>query len=332
MKILYSYRTEDERRAASQNLSEHEVQYHDGSLQVGDWNGEGVEALCIFVDSNVGALELSKLPDLKFIATKSTGFDHIDLDLTKEKGVMVSNVPAYGEHTVAEFAFALILTLARNVIEAHEKVMKGAFNAEGLSGFDLCGKTLGILGTGKIGKNVAKIGRGFDMNIIAFDKFPDENFAASNGVKYVSFDDVISQADIISLHLPENDETHNIINKDKISQMKKGVTLINTARGSLIDTEALIWGLEQGIISGAGIDVLSEEGNVDDEMRLLSRPHPNEENMKTLLMNHYLIDHPSVIITPHTAFNTAEAVGRILETSLENIQHFTQGQPQNLVV
>lgn len=331
MKILYSYRTEDERQRAEKALSGNEIIFHEGSIQTGDWNGEGVEALCVFVDSHVGKEEFDKLPDLKFIAAKSTGFDYIDHDTAKERDVVVSNVPSYGEHTVAEFAFALLLSVSRNLFAAKEKVDKGDFNPDGLTGFDLNGKVFGVLGTGRIGRNVVRIAKGFGMSLIGFDLYPDEKFADEVGLKYFSMEEVISQADILSLHLPENEDTHHIIGREQVSKMKKGVVLINTARGSIMDTEALVWGLENEIISGAGIDVLSEEGNVDDEMRLLANPHPNQENMKTLLMNHYLIDHPRVVITPHVAFNTKEAVQRILETSFDNVKKFIEGNPQNVI-
>jgi len=330
MKILYSYGTEGEKKRAVEALAKHEVVYHEDSLQVGQWSGEEVEVLCVFVDSVVGKEELEKLPNLKLIVTKSTGFDHIDLELAKERGIIVSNVPAYGQHTVAEFAFALLLTLTRRIIEAHEKVTRdGSFSPDGLTGVDLLDKTIGVMGTGKIGKNTIRIAKSFGMNVLAFDLYPDEKFAKEVGLKYLSKEELLSVSDILSLHLPEDKTTHHIINKDMVSKMKKGMILINTARGSLVDTEALVWGLENEIISAAGIDVLAEEGNVNDEMRLLVQPHPNYDNMKTLLMNHYLIDHPRVIITPHTAFNTKEAIGRIQETTFENIEKFVDGAPQN---
>lgn len=333
MKILYSYRTLEEKDYVSKLLADREVVYHEDSLQKGEWDGEGIEILSVFVDSKVGKEEFEKLPDLKFIATKSTGFDHIDLALAKERGVVVSNVPAYGEHTVAEFAFALLLMLSRKMFDAHQRVdQDGSFNPDGLDGFDLFGKTIGILGTGKIGRNAIKIAKGFSMNIVAYDAYPDQNFAKETGFEYSSLEKVLEVSDIISLHLPENRDTHHIINKEMVSKMKKGVVVINTARGSLIDTEALIWGLQENIISAAGLDVLSEEAYIDDEIQLLSQTHPNHDDMKTLLMNHYLIDHPRVIITPHTAFNTREATQRIIDTSIENIAKFESGSPQNVVL
>jgi D-lactate dehydrogenase len=332
MKILYSYRTDEERKRAIGALSEHEVIYHEGSLQDAEWDGEGIEALAVFVDSVVSKEELEKLPHLKLIATKSTGFDHIDLELAKKGNITVCNVPAYGEHTVAEFAFALLLTLTRNILEANDKVVKdGSFSPEGLLGSDLFGKTIGIVGTGKIGRNVIRIAKCFGMNVLAYDLYPDEEFAKEIGFKYVNMDELCGVSDIVSLHLPEDKTTHHIIDKDRIAKMKKGVILINTARGSIVDTEALVWGLENKIISAAGIDVLAEEGNINDEMHLLSKPHPNYDEMKTLLLNHYLIDHPKVIITPHTAFNTKEAIERILDTTFENIMMFMKGSPQNVI-
>ncbi|MEK7552011.1 MAG: NAD(P)-dependent oxidoreductase [Patescibacteria group bacterium] len=334
MKILYSHRTEEEKNHVAKALSSFEMVFHDGSLQKGEkWDGKGIEIVSVFVDSILGKEEFEKMPDLKFIATRSTGFDHIDLKIAKKKGVIVSNVPTYGEHTVAEFTFALLLNLSRNILAANSRVVKeGSFSPNGLTGFDLFEKTIGVLGTGKIGKNVIKIAKGFGMNVIAFDAFPDTNFAKEQNFKYVTIDELIQTSDIISLHLPENKDTHHIINKEKILKMKKGVVIINTARGSLIDTAALVFGLEEKIISAAGLDVLSEEKYINDETQLLSNPHPNQDDLKTLLMNHYLIDRPKVIITPHTAFNTKEANQRIINTSIENIIKFEKGNPQNIVL
>jgi D-lactate dehydrogenase len=331
MKILYTYQTEEEKVYMSEKLSEHEVVFHLGSLQDDSWSGDGVECLCIFVSSIVSKAELDKLPNLKFIATRSTGYDHIDTQLAHERSIVVSSVPAYGEHTVAEYAFALLLMLSRNMFSAHEKVMQGSFSSDGLSGFDLQGKTIGILGTGKIGKNAIKIAQGFGMRVLAFDLYPDQDFSKENSFEYKSLEEILGVADIISLHLPESKETRHIINKDMVGKMKKGMVLINTARGSLIETDALVWGLQENIIFTAGLDVLDEEGYVADEMRLLGSQHPKENELKTLLMNHYLINHPRVIITPHNAFNTKEALQRILDVTIVNISGFTAGNFQNVV-
>jgi len=331
MKILYTYRTEEEKEAMSKKLAGHEVVFHLGSLQEGGWSGDGIECLCIFVTSAVGKEEMEKCSNLKLIATRSTGFDHINTTLAKEKNIAVATVPFYGENTVAEFAFALLLTISRNMVASIQRAKQGSFSSEGLEGFDLKGKTLGVVGTGSIGKNLIKIGKGFGMNVVAFDLRQDQPLAQELGFSYLSLEEVLSKSDIISLHLPENEHTRHIINKEKISLMKRGVYIVNTARGGLIDTEALVSGLKEGIIAGAGFDVLSEEGNVDDEMRLLGQTHPNEEAMKTLLMNHYLLEHPKVVITPHTAFNTKEAMQRIFDVTVENILGFISGSPVNIL-
>ena len=331
MKILYTYKTEEEKVEMEKNLAGHEVTFHKGSLQDGQWDGEGIECLCVFVTSHVGKDEMEKCPALKLIATRSTGYDHIDTAVAKERGISVATVPFYGENTVAEFAFALLLTISRKVSASIARTKSGSFSSEGLDGFDLKGKTIGVIGTGSIGKNVIQIAKGFGMNVIAFDLHRDDAFSNKIGFEYQTLEDVLAHSDVLSLHLPENEHTRHIINKDKIAMMKRGVYIINTARGGLIDTEALVWGLKEGIIAGAGLDVLSEEGNVDDEMRLLGETHPNEEQMKTLLLNHYLLEHPAVVVTPHTAFNTKEAIQRILDVTVSNIQSFSSGTPVNIL-
>lgn len=332
MKILYSYKTEKERAELAEKLSTHEVIFHSGPLQSGNWSGAGIEGLCVFVNSPVGEAALARLPDLKLIATRSTGYDHIDLTRARARGIAIVNVPSYGEHTVAEFAFALLLAVTRHICPANERVVRaGTFSPDGLTGLDLFGKTVGIIGTGRIGKNFIRIARGFGLKVIAFDVFPDSAYAQAEGFNYRTLDELLREADIISLHLPENKDTHHLINRPRVEQMKKGMIVINTARGSVIDTEALVWGLEREIISAAGLDVLAEEGNVVDEMHLLFDPHPQAAALKTLLSNHYLISHPRVLITPHLAFNTKEALERIIETTVDNINSFARGVVKNAV-
>lgn len=332
MKTLFVYRSDAERAHIAEALKDHEVVFVPTPLHEQTWDGTGVECLSVFVSSPVGEAELNKLPDLKLITTRSTGYDHIDIARARARNITVTNVPSYGEHTVSEFAFALLLALTRNIIQANQQVVEdGSFNAEGLTGFDLTGKTIGVLGTGRIGKNTIRIARGFGMRVHAFDAHPDQAFAEEMGVTYASLPDVLAQADVLSLHLPELPETHHIINTDAVRHMKRGIILINTARGALIETEALVWGLKEGIIRAAGLDVLDEEGYVADELRLLGEAHPKAESLKTLLYNHYLIDHPNVIITPHMAFNTHEALQRILDTTVESIVAFEKGESKNVV-
>jgi len=331
MKILYTYKTETEKVEMVTKLAGHDIVFHEGSLQDGDWSGEGIECLCVFVTSHVGILEIEKCPSLKLIATRSTGFDHIDVASAKVKGVSVASVPVYGENTVAEFAFALLLTISRKISACIGRTKSGSFSSEGLEGFDLKEKIIGVVGTGSIGKNVMQIAKGFGMRVIAFDVHQDTASALKIGFEYVTLEGLLAQSDIISLHLPENEHTRNIINAERISMMKRGVYIINTARGGLIDTEALVMALKDGRVGGAGLDVLSEEGNVNDEMKLLGQSHPQEEAMKMLLLNHYLLEHPAVVITPHTAFNTKEAIQRILDVTVENVLSFSSGTPKNII-
>jgi D-lactate dehydrogenase len=289
------------------------------------------DVLCVFVDSHIGEAELSRFPSLKLLATRSTGFDHIDLAAAKAKGVMIANVPFYGENTVAEFAFALLLSLSRRIPDAYTRTKSGEFSPQGLRGFDLAGKTLGVVGTGHIGAHVIKMAQGFGMNVVGFDAFPNEDLSHSLGFSYASLQDLLAASDVITIHVPYNEHTHHLINKETIAHVKKGAYLINTARGAVIETGALVWALEAQVLAGAALDVLEEEGDMTDEMQLLTSAHPKQEELKIALENHYLISHPRVIVTPHCAFNTKEAVERILDTTITNMKQFSEGTPANIV-
>ncbi len=291
------------------------------------------DVISIFVGSSVNREVINAFPNLKLITTRSTGFDHIDLKAAKEKNVQVAYVPGYGDNTVAEFAFGLILTLSRKIYEAADHLKETcSFSLEGLRGFDLAGKTIGIVGTGRIGQHMVKIAKGFEMNIVASDVKPDENFAKEAGFKYVPFEELLAISDVISLHVPSIESTNHLINSQNINKIKKGAILINTSRGAVIESEALIKGLNEGILGGAGLDVLEEEGAIRDEKELVLYGHPEEHNLKTVIQNHVLIDMPNVIVTPHNAFNTNEALQRILDTDLENIKSFSEtGTPEHKI-
>jgi len=291
------------------------------------------EVISTFISSQLSAETLKQLENLKFIATRSTGFDHIDLDYCKEKEILVSNVPAYGSHTVAEYTFALLLCLIRKVYNSYHRIREsGSFSLEGLRGEELFGKTIGIIGTGRIGTEVIKIAKGFSMNVIAYDKYPKEELTEQLGFKYVSFEELLSQSDIITLHVPYNKETHHLLNKDNLLKTKKGVYIINTARGGIIETQALYQVLKKGQIAGAALDVLEEEGDLKEEQRmLLEEENIPPEKLKTLLANHIFIDLDNVIITSHNAFNTKEALQNIVITAMENIQSYLNKKPINLV-
>ena len=288
------------------------------------------EIVSVFVHSNLNRAALDKLPNLKFIATRSTGFDHIDLGHCRERGIRVSNVPSYGENTVAEHTFALILALSRNIHKAFVHTLAHDIPFEELRGFDLAGKTLGVIGAGRIGLHVIKIAKGFGMNVVAFDVRQEPLLAEVLNFRYVSVDELLGASDIISLHCPYSPKTHHLINPDNIQRIKRGALLINTARGGLIDPAALTRALDEGILAGAALDVLEGEELLKDERQILAQSLA-QDKLRTLLLNHSLLNRDNVVITPHIAFNSREAVQRILETTLDNLRAFLRGQPRNLV-
>ncbi len=292
---------------------------------------QDTELISCFVYSDLSKPVLEKLPNLKCIATRSTGYDHIDIAYCREKGIIVANVPEYGSSTVAEYTFALIINLTRKIYQSVNQAKQLNFNHDEIRGVDLFGKTIGIIGLGKIGINVARIAKGFQMNIVVFNRSHDDKLASDIGFTYVDLDTLLAQSDIISLHLPLTPETKHIINTDSISKMKKGVYLINTARGGLIQSEALMNGLKNNILGGVALDVLEEEQSLTDEAAVLSKHYQKDVDLKTLVLDHLLINHPNVLITPHNAFNSLEALQRIDEISIKNIQSFLAGQPSNSI-
>ncbi len=288
------------------------------------------EVLSPFIYSRLDAARLARLPKLKLIATRSTGFDHIDIGECNKRGITVSNVPFYGENTVAEHTFALILALSRKVHEAFVRVRSGNFSLDGLRGFDLKGKTICVVGAGHIGLHVIRIARGFGMNVLGFDVRRDNFIAEVLGFSYVDLETLLGRSDIITLHAPYNKFTHHLINRDNIAKIKRGAILINTGRGALVDTDALLAALDQGILSGAGLDVLEGEEAVYEESALLG-DSVNPERLRIAIQNHVILKKPNVVFTPHNAFNSQEALERILETTAANIAAFAAGTPRNVV-
>ncbi|MFH1655717.1 MAG: NAD(P)-dependent oxidoreductase [Candidatus Omnitrophota bacterium] len=290
--------------------------------------------LSSFINSNINKKIIDSLPNLRFITTRSTGFDHIDVDHAKTKGILVSNVPTYGENTVAEHTFALILSIARNLKKSHFKISEGDFSIKELMGFDLKGKTIGVVGTGHIGLRVIKMAVGFSMKALAFDPLPNKFLEEVLGFKYVNFDTLLKESDIITLHAPHNKKTHHLINESNIGLIKKGAVLINTARGGLVDTVALTKALDKKILSGAGLDVLEGEDVILEEKQLLMRKKKdlyNPEKLKLTLRNAFLLQRDNVVFTPHTAFYSKESLQRILDTTIQNILGFINGKPLNIV-
>lgn len=326
MKIAFFELEEWEKQIFQKELSTHELEFYDNT-----YSGESLNAeiIATFVHSNFYSFD--KLPNLKFIATMSTGFDHINLQAAKDKNILVSNVPAYGENTVAEYALSLLLSLSRKIPQTYLNVKRGKFSNKGLRGFDLKGKTIGIIGCGHIGKHMAQLCKALEMNVFVYDPFPNQEIAEDIGFQFVDFDKLLEQSDVISLHAPYNNHTHHMINNENISKIKPGCVLINTARGGLIETDAILKGLNQGIFSLVGLDSLEEENVLKEEHLHFSEILKKDIDFKTVYEDHLLIEDDRVIITPHNAFNTQEALQRILEVTLENIQSFIDGKAKNLV-
>lgn len=287
------------------------------------------EIISTFIYSKITKDILSRLPHLKFITTRSTGFDHIDVKAAKEKGVVVSNVPSYGVHTVAEHTFALILALTKKLVPSIEQAKKGDFSLEKLQGIDISGKTLGIIGAGKIGTMVMHIARAFGMHILVLKHH--QEISDNKNIEYVDLPTLLGKSDIVTLHLPLTPQTKHFINMQNITHFKKGAYLINTARGGLIETQAILEGLEKGILAGVGLDVLEDEMEIKEERELLSSQFMHNHDLKTALMEHILMDRDDVLITPHKAFDTKEAVEEILQDTTRNIESFEKGKPENVV-
>jgi D-lactate dehydrogenase len=365
-------------------------------------NFQDLDILSIFISSEIDKEIIDSLPNLKLITTRSTGYDHIYCEYCKSKGILVCNVPEYGTKTVAEWTIGLMLNLMRKIYYAIDQIKETeSFDLKNLRGEELYGKTLGVIGTGRIGKEVIKLAKAFGMNILAYDIYPDENFAKEYNVTYTSLEELLKNSDVITIHVNLNPSTYHLINKENIKFIKPGAYLINTARGGIVETEALLYALKEGILQGAALDVLEEETEIKEELELLvkytkshlpessdrieytriERPnnniHPNKrpndipeykpnENQKfglnsgnehsfgqdsgsnktfgqnsgsdniketafTLWQNHILMKMPNVLITPHNAFNSKEAIERILMTTIENIKKFLEGNPINLV-
>lgn len=266
---------------------------------------KGYKVVSCFIYSAFTEDVLRQLPDLRLLCTRSVGVNHIDTDACKKLGITVCNVPDYGSHVIAEHAFALLLTALRHVTEAGLKVREGNFNYHGLRGMALMGKTIGIIGTGKIGSFVAKIAHGFGMKIIAVDQCRVLQLEEDFGVKYVSLEELFQQADVLSLHLPALPETTHLIRAETIKKMKGGVIIVNTARGELIHSADLLSALKSGKVAKALLDVLEHE--------------------KDFIWNKELIEHPNVIVTPHIAFYADDSMHRMYTDCFQSILEWQQG-------
>ena len=305
----------------------HEIIYFEAPLNEQTVNlANGCKAICAFVNDKITVAVITALKNngVQLIALRSAGFNNVDIAAAKANGITVVRVPAYSPYAVAEHAVALILTLNRKTHKAYNRVREGNFSLDRLTGFDLNGKTVGVIGTGKIGQVFCKIMQGFGCKVLAFDVIASKQLEAT-GVIYVPLIDIFQQADIVSLHCPLNEQTKHIINEQTIAMMKDGVMLINTSRGALVDTPSVIEGMKTGRIGYLGLDVYEQEEKLffndlseniiqdDDIMRLLS--------------------FPNVLITSHQGFFTQEALAEIAKTTLGNLDQFEAGKIlKNIVV
>ena len=300
---------------------EFDIRYYKGHLNINNVVlTQGLDGVCIFVNDTADAAVIDALVanGVKLLALRCAGFNNVDLKAAKGK-LPVVRVPAYSPYAVAEYSLALMLSLNRKIHRAYWRTRDGNFSLNGLMGFDMHGKTIGIIGTGKIARILIRLLKGFGMRILAYDLYPDMKFAGEEGISYVSLDELYRESDIISLHCPLTDQTKYMIDKDSIDKMKEGVMIINTGRGQLINTNDLIEGLKEKKIAAAGLDVYEEEGEyfyedksdkiIDDDV--LAR----------------LLSFNNVIVTSHQAFFTKEALHNIAETTLQNIEDFRCHRP-----
>ena len=299
----------------------YDIRYYKGHLNPNNVVlTQDTDAVCIFVNDTADAAVIGAMVDngVKLLALRCAGFNNVDLKAAKGK-LPVVRVPAYSPYAVAEYSLALMLSLNRKIHRAYWRTRDGNFSLNGLMGFDMHGKTIGIIGTGKIAKILIRLLKGFGMRILAYDLYPDMKFAGEEGISYVSLDELYRESDIISLHCPLTDQTKYMIDKDSIDKMKEGVMIINTGRGQLINTNDLIEGLKEKKIAAAGLEVYEEEGEyfyedksdkiIDDDV--LAR----------------LLSFNNVIVTSHQAFFTKEALHNIAETTLQNIEDFRCHRP-----
>jgi len=331
MKIAFFEIQGWEKRFLKKELKDHKIEFIKENLSEENVSKfKDFDAISVFIYSNITKKLLKKLPKLKLITTRSTGFDHIDTTTCKKKKITVCNVPFYGENTVAEHTFALILALSRNVHKSYLRTLRNDFSITGLKGFDLKGKTLGVIGAGHIGLHVIRIAKGFGMEVIGFDPHHNTFLEEVLDFKYDTLEGLLKKSDIISLHVPSNKHTHHLINKNNISLIKKGAILINTARGEVIDTEALIEALDKGIIAGAGLDVLEGEELIMEEKELLYNQN-NVKHLREVVRDRILLSKDNVVFTPHIAFYSQEALERIIKTTANNILGFQNQSTRNQV-
>ena len=343
--IIYFVETEPgEQEFYAHSLPDHDVRFVATLEDIGD----DAEMLAPFINAKVTAEFLAAHPRLRFITTRSTATDHLDLPACKAHGVVVAHVPFHAETTVAEHTFALMLALSRRMREVMLAPKGGRFSYETTRGFELAGKTLGIIGMGHIGQRVARLAQAFEMHVLACDIEQPAHVASALGFTFVPLNELLAHAEIITLHAPLMPATYHLLNRETLAKCQRGVFIINTARGSLIDTLALREALDSGQVGGAGLDVLQDErvmrspaSNIiaadiiahlrSDALAYDARDADRIRELEELMLGDAVLARPNVVCTPHVAFNSIEAVERLQQMTVENITAFAEGRPAHLV-
>lgn len=332
MKIACFYSSDYEREYVQKHLKEHEIHFFLGNLFVHkDKIPHDIDALYIWTDSYITAPFIAQFPRLKLIATRSVGFDHIDLDAARKANICVCYAPHYARESVAEHVMGLMLMLSRKLFDACTRAHAGDISRQELCGFDLCGKTLGVIGTGDIGARVVELAHVFGVNILAFDVCQNKRLVDAGLCTYTTINELFGRSDIVTLHVPYNKATHHMINRENIKLFKRGCYLINTARGEVIESQALVQGLQEGIFAGLALDVFDGLVDLEHLESLILSACTDAQDYRRALANIYLMRHPRVIATPHNAFNTIQALDAALATTIGNIKNFCAGRPSNVV-
>ena len=339
-KICFVATEPEEEEFFSEKFEDFDVSFQSGVRDV----PADVEVVSIFLNDRIDEDFLGSHPALRMIATRSMGCDHIDLEACAKRQIVITHVSGYGENTVAEHTFALMLALSRRIRESTEAALAGKFTHEKFRGMDLRGSTLGVVGAGRVGLHVIRIAGAFGMKVLAYDAHPNPLHTELLDFKYTSFDHLIRESHVITLHIPLNQETHHILNRETLSRCLPGVLIVNTARGRLIDSEALIEALDSGQVGGAGLDVIEEEGvfhggatallgaQIADRVRgsgmdndRISLPVGRMKEISRYIASNALLRRAKVVFTPHNAYNSAESREFISKTTSENIfQYFAQ--------
>ena len=293
---------------------------------------QDVEIISCFTTSRIGKDILKKFPKLKLLALRSVGFNHVDTDYCKKHKITVVNTPNYGNMTVAEFAFSLLLDVNRKVTLAYNDLKNGVVDTRHTIGRELFGKTIGLVGLGAIGAEMARLSYGFGLKVLGYDIKEREILKEKYAVSYVSFDELLKRSDFISIHAPLTKDNYHLFNAKAFDRMKTGVVIVNTARGEIIDTQALYNAIVDGKIAGAGLDVLESEEILTDSDYLVDVGRMKIDILKKTVLNNSLLKLDNVIVTPHIAYDTKEAIDRILSMTMANIHAFENGVVQNRVV